>query len=199
LKINNNFYGRVRVRWAIWNEAARSQFCGGLLEALAPPHYPVFVSKGLASVAVDLENGTLMKGLLSQVLKDSILLKRGVLIYLKHLVPYFQRSTTYPHQEYSQLKALLLADIQQKVRDHGTQLEKLLETVEREIHFPSDIPKYLNLDQLFLLVESEIYVELLKNAFSDDRILSYLNAIKQLEHRLYSNYNTVVLLYVKCL
>jgi len=49
------------------------------------------------------------------------------------------------------------------------------------------------------VVASEIYVDIFKAAFADANINPYLNAIKDLEKRLYFNYNTIVLLYLRSL
>jgi len=120
-------------------------------------------------------------------------------IYLGHLVPFFSRIARYPRAEYPQLKNFLLSDVKARVREHCDQLEALYVRTRTERPGQSDIARFIDLEDLRVMVESEIYIEIFKAAFSDESIVPYLNAIKDLENRLYFNYNTIVMLYLHSL
>ncbi len=136
---------------------------------------------------------------LVQAMKDSLLLKKGVFIYMGHLVPFFSRITKFSKNEYPQLKALFLKDVMQKVQHHVKGLDYLYGRVcEKDLDM-RDIPKTIDIEELRPLIESEIYSDIFEIAFSDDRVTPYLHAIKQLEERLYFNYNMIVIVYANAL
>jgi hypothetical protein len=114
-------------------------------------------------------------------------------------VPFFSRIARYPREEYPRLKSFLLSDVRSRVREHCDQLEALYVRARAETPGQSDVARFIDLEELRAMVESEIYVEIFKAAFSDESIVPYLNAIKDLENRLYFNYNTIVMLYIHSL
>jgi tRNA U54 and U55 pseudouridine synthase Pus10 len=78
-------------------------------------------------------------------------------------------------------------------------LQELYDKAKREVNIASNILKVIDLEELREIIESEIYVEIFNITFSDEHIKPYLNAIKKLENRLYSNYNMIVMLYADSL
>jgi hypothetical protein len=126
-------------------------------------------------------------------------LKKGIDIYLEHLIIFFSRISGYPQEEYPQLRESLLVDIHNRVKEHCAQLEELYEKIRNKTILQPEVAKYIDLEELRSIIESEIYIEIFRIAFSNESVMSYLNAIKNLEKRLYSNYNTVVLLYIHSL
>ena len=55
------------------------------------------------------------------------------------------------------------------------------------------------MEDLREIIESEIYIEIIKITFESDAALQYLLAIKELEKKLYYNYNTIVMIYIQSL
>lgn len=152
--------------------------------------------------------------LLIALIKDSMILKQGIKLYIKHLVPYFSRIVTYSHAEYIDLKEHFFYDVEKHIKDNENKLQKLYQLAKEKIVKSEEIPVYINLEDLREIIESEISFSLFIAVFSDQKILNinehfrtqitygfamYTNAIKNLEKRLYSNYNHIVAIYLKSL
>lgn len=199
LHIKDNYYNQSVILWTKWDEALQGEICGARLGSIEKPQYPAFISIEPSSISVSLDYFDKDGNLLCNVIKDTAFLKRGVDIYLEHLITFFSRISGYPQEEYPQLKESLLVDIHNKVKEHCRQLEELYERIKNKTILQSETAKYIDLEELRTIIESEIYIEIFRIAFSNESVMSYLNAIKNLEKRLYSNYNTVVLLYIHSL
>ena len=50
--------------------------------------------------------------LFTHLIKDSMILKAGIRVYFKHLIPYFSRIADYSNQEYNKLEFYFLHDIE---------------------------------------------------------------------------------------
>lgn len=199
LKMEDNFYNQGLIMWTKWDDELQGKVCGAGLSNTEHPPYPVFISIESGSVSVDFDDFDVRDNLLCRVVKDTAFLKRGVDIYLGHLIPYFSRISMYPPEEYPLLKESILEDIHSRVREHCDKLEALYEKIRTEMPSRSDVAKFIDLEELRSIIESEIYIEILRVAFSNESVMPYLNAIKDLEKRLYFNYNTIVMLYVHSL
>ncbi len=199
LHIKDNYYSQSVILWTRWDEALQGELCGARLSNIDKPQYPAFISIDPSSISVSLDHFNIEGDLLCNVIKDAAFLKKGVDIYLEHLIALFSRISGYPQKEYPQLRETLLVDIHNRVKEHCRQLEELYEKIKSRAILQSETAKHIDLEELRSIIESEIYIELFKIAFSDESVMSYLNAIKNLEKRLYSNYNTVVLLYIHSL
>jgi hypothetical protein len=186
-EIDKIFYDQGKVVWIEWDENMEVQSCGISVEnskSISHPYLLPIIQKG---------------NTLINLMKDMVLLKNGVHVYLCHLIPYFSRITEYSPHEYPQLKTFFLDNIRNKVSEHHAELEDILIKLENYMTSASEIPKFIDLARLRLTVESEIYVDIFRITFSDERIIPYLNSIKKLEERLYVNYNIIVMLYVNSL
>jgi len=53
-----------------------------------------------------------------RVLKDTVLLKKGILIYLKHLAPYLSRIADTTPEQYEFLRGFLINDTAARVQDN---------------------------------------------------------------------------------
>lgn len=199
IKIEGQFYNQGNILWTKWDEEMRGEVCGALLSNKEPPSYPVFISVESGSVSVNLDDFQVRDDLLCTVIKDTAFLKKGVEIYLGHLIPFFSRISEYPPGDYPGLKESLLEDVHGRISEHFDQLEGLYARIREETPSQSDIARFIDLEELRAMVESEIYIEIFRIAFSNESVMPYLNAIKDLEKRLYFNYNTIVMLYVHSL
>jgi hypothetical protein len=127
------------------------------------------------------------------------MLKKGVTIYLNHLIPYFSRISGYPSKDYPLLKEYMLNDIRENVKKNQNKIEELYEKVKNVSFARSPLATIIDLEELRNAMESEISSDLFKITFDNDVVLSYVNEIKTIEKKLYSHYNTVVILYIQSL
>lgn len=163
-----------------------------------------------------------LTALILQLIKDSIILKQSLLVYLKHFSPYFSRIVNYPQEDYQDLKTFIFDDVINRIEINEGILTKLYGLIKDKVKTSEEISIYLNLEELRETMESEISLDLFLIAFTakatgvdlvnilnkpeeytmyyrDYYYVTYLFAIKNLEKRLYSNYNQIVLLYMKSL
>lgn len=135
---------------------------------------------------------------------DTFLLKKGVNVYMKHLIPFLSRILQVTEQEYGQLKQSILLEMQHKIQVKCEALELIYELTKGD-----DSPFCeLDLERLREIVQSEIDVVLMQLAFEGPEKLkdvtnytllsydAYLHSIKTLEHRLYANFNCLTALYI---
>ncbi len=192
-------FNRGRILWSTWDETIHSQVCGIRMEKGTPLHCPVFIAIDTGEGGINLQEFTSEEVLILRILKDSILLKKGVLIYLNHLVPYFSRVTSYPADEYPMLKEFLFDDVRRRIGQNIERLESLYQRAQAELPSRTEIPLFLDLEEVRSIIKSEIYLDLFKTAFATETILPFLSAVKELEKKQYTNYNTLVMLYLKSL
>lgn len=192
-------YDQGKVVWQRWDSNIEGQVCGVQMINRAPPHYPFYIAMESNGIGIDLTRFQTFENLLQRVIKDSVLLKKGVIIYLRHLIPYFSRISDYPSHDYQALKDVLLNEVMERVMQSQEWLENLYKDVTNTPEYQTHIARYLDLEDLRGVIESELYFELFKTVFSAGAALAYLAAIKQLEKKLYANYNTIVLMYLQSL
>lgn len=138
------------------------------------------------------------RAILIQSLKDCWLLKKGVHVYLKHMIPYFSRISDYAKADYTKLTSIVWQEVQTNVENHIRQLEALYSDCLGRYQETSDlgfVPTFLNLDELRGCVLSEISMQVFSITFSSELPLKYLQSIKDLEARLFQNYNAIVLIH----
>ena len=198
-RYDERFYTRGHVAWERWDEEQEAQMCGLQMDPSIRPFYRVYISIETGGFELDLQEFDTVGNLLHGLLKDAYLLKRGILIYLKHLVPFFYRITEYPTDEYPELKETLLDDIRGRVKGNADRLESLYDTAVTEGWTQRDIPRLLDLEQLRGWMETEVQRDLLMAVFGGGGVRPYLNAIYELEKKQSHLYNTIVMLYLQVL
>lgn len=175
-----------------------------------------FIQQFTENLSIDIN----LVDLLFKLVKDSIILKQSLLVYLKHLAPYFSRIVNYPIEDYEQLKNFVFGDIVTRIKANEGVLNSLYQTLVENVKNIHDVSIYLNLEELRETMESEINLDLFLIAFTEQATgveimdlltqpeeytsryrdyfyATYLFAIKTLEKRLYSNYNQIVLIYMR--
>lgn len=184
------------VKWVRWDEEQESQLAGVILDSHAPALYPVYVSVDTKEVAIDLEDFPGLEHIFSRVLKDSVLLKSGIIIYLKHLTAFFSRICDLDREEYALFREVIIEDVRSKVLANAERLKALQ---LRAGEAAADAMARLDLSELRQAIEPELYVDMFRGALGDETVTLFLKAIKELERKLLSNYNTCVLLYINTL
>jgi hypothetical protein len=188
-----------KIMWTRWDETLQAQVSGLHLQKQMPLYYPIYFSWDKSEV-FQTSKEIKLADLLVKVLKDSMLLKKGISIYFKHLIPYFSRITGYPVKDYATLKEIFLNDINNKIVEHKNKINELYEKFKVEDnHDLKSIAREINLENFRDIIESEIYIEILKVTFESNAALQYLYAIKELEKKLYYNFNTIVMIYLQSL
>lgn len=199
LQLDRGHFDMGEIVWTRWDEASQAQVCGIRLGRQTVVQHPVWISLESRDIRLYFRDFASAEDVLLSVLKELFLLKKGVLIYLNHLIPYFSRIGKYPSEDYPMLKEVFLEDVRSRVKDHQEKLEALYDEICQMRPSQSDMARNLDLEGLRALVESELYMEILKATFESETALRYLRSIKDLEEKLYFNYNIIVLLYIRSL
>lgn len=176
-----------------WDQENEEQVVGLLLREGAPSQYGVFFEADSQEIAYDLGNAGGLEDLFSRVVKDSYLLKRGVLIYLRHLTSYFSRLGDFAPEEYEMFREVIIDDVRKRVEQDAEYLGALH---EKCCELPKSGFEGLDLEELRQAMEPELYIDLFRAALGDETASLFLGAIKDLEGRLFSNYNTIVMLFI---
>lgn len=190
-------YNHGRVMWKKYDDTVSGDTYGIHMENSISPYNPVYISLETLKIDIDFQEFDSLEDISIKLIKDMCLLKKGILVYLKHLLPYFTRITEYRGAKYKQLKDIFLSDIIKRVGKNYEKLLALYEETRKVCCSLNSISKFLDLEELRDLVESEINIEILKTTFESKAILPYLNSIKLLEQKQYANYNMIVMLYLK--
>jgi hypothetical protein len=177
------------------------QSCRVELRNRAPLHHPVFIEMTAGRLELRGEGGEPVAAteLLPRLLRDCHLLKRGVAVYLKHLVPLFSRITLFPREEYGSLREHVLEDVRRRVEANVETLAGWRTRAEAGDLSLANLSQDLDLETLRGVIEAEIDENLFAATFESPAIRPYTAAIRLLEHKLYLNYNTLVLLYAHAL
>ncbi len=126
--------------------------------------------------------------------KECILLKKGVLVYTKHLAVYFSRLIGYDNPKYSQFSRFFFDEIIQQLSEKIQKLTELHEGLlsnQGQVQF--GVP--LNFQIIHELVESELNLDVLNLTFKEGQHLPYILSIKQLEDKMFCCYNLLLMIY----
>jgi hypothetical protein len=198
-RMGNSVLESGHVVWQNWDAEHESQIVGASLDQAAPAHYPVFITLLSQRWTIDLAAFENPGSLFCRVLKDSLLLKQGVLIYLKHLTGYFLRAGKFKKEEYEFFKEALMNDVMDQVQANASRLEQWCSECVGQDHPKDDAVADLDLEELREAIEPELYLDLFQSALGVGNAKMYLLAIKELEKRLFYNYNTIVMLFIRTL
>lgn len=186
---------------AQWEEGIEAQVCSLRLGGEVPLHYPVYASLAEGKILFRDVTGQPADplALVRELFRDLALSKRGVRVYLKHLVPLFSRITQFPAADYGELRRGVLSEIRARVEANVAALDRWREQVDAVDFLPARLTEVLDLEALRAVVEAELNNELFEATFQSPAARAYLDAIRLLEHKLFLNYNTLVLLYASVL
>jgi len=188
-----------QVAWERWDQESEAQLVGIELDRTAAPAYPIQLGLAADGIKLDLAEFRAAGSVLAPVLKDCMLLKRGILIYLKHLAAYFSRVSDLSREDYAQFRALVLDEVRDRVAANEAWFAALLDRLVREGGVRDAQVQELDLEELRRAAEPEIYADLLAQALRSDVVQRYLDAIKRLEGKVYADYNALTMLYLRYL
>lgn len=186
---------------ATLDEEKSGQICRAVFHDRQPLHHPVYASVETGEIAFRNPAGEFLDRaeLLTGVLKDCMLQKRGVGVYFKHLVPLFSRITMFPTEDYGALRAMFLEDVRKRIEANVAAFESWHAQAAEGALTPATLSRDLDLEKLRAATEPEIENDLFDATFDTPVIRPYIDAIRLLEHKLFLNYNTLVLLYAQAL
>lgn len=187
------------VAWERWDQEEETQFVGAALNRIAPVYYPIYLRISSQQVNIDLQQFDTAGELFGRVLKDSLLLKRGILIYLKHLTAYFSRVGGMSEEDWELFRESVLEDVRSRVESNAARLSQWCAQCLEDSPVDDHAVTMLDMEELRQAMEPELYLDLFRSALGNATAHLYLEAIKELEKRLFANHNTLVMLYIRAL
>ena len=118
---------------------------------------------------------------------------------MRHLITYFSRASGMSREDYAFFRETILEDVRAKVAVNAERLGALYAQVRQAGDDREAVVAALDMEEIRSAIEPELYVDMLQAAMGEKMVRLYLQAIKDLEKKLYSNYNTLVLLYIQSL
>lgn len=191
-QLNKQFYNQGVIRWQ--EKVPKGQMCGARLEKRVPLRYPIYVAFETGEIRfVTEEFGIVsLEDLTRRILEDAYYFKRGVAIYLEHLVPYFERHSL-------QRKAKGLPADENVVPRVRAQIAQHIEIIDnlRALNRTAKqaFPNSADLETLRSAVDFESSLTELSERFDATTVQPYLRSVQLLKHQLFSNFNTLVLVH----
>jgi hypothetical protein len=191
-QLNQKFYNQGVIRWQ--QNASKGQMCGAHLEKRVPLRYPIYVGFETGQIHFIIQEFGIqsLEALTERILEDAYYFKRGLAIYFEHLAPYFKRHSLPMRAKHLHPDETVVPRIRALVAQHIQTIEKLLalsRTAERAF------PDQTDLEMLRSAVDYELNVKVLSETFNASIIRPYLRSVQLLRHQLFSNFNTLVLVY----
>ncbi len=184
-----------------WDAEQSEQVCRAAFRERQPLYHPVSASVETGQVLFRDASGApaAPAELLTRLLRDCMLQKRGVAVYFKHLVPLFSRITQFSSEDYGALRQMVLEDVRKRIAANIATLEQWYNQADTGVLSAANLSRDLDLETLRVTIEGELENELFATTFDTPAIQPYTSAIRLLEDKLYLNYNTLVLLYAHAL
>jgi hypothetical protein len=195
-QLNEKFYNQGVIRWQ--KVLPEKQICGALLERRVPLRYPIYVAFETGDIRFVLEEFGIssLDELIERILEDAFYLKKGIGIYFEHLAPYFARHSRPRVKKQPATGQDLVARIRRQIQENIRALDGLKQTaINRAGEQP--FPNNTDLESLRAAIALELNLNVLSERFSASTVLPYLRSVRLLEHQLYTNFNTLVLLHLR--
>jgi hypothetical protein len=195
-QLNQKFYNQGVIRWQ--QTESQEQVCGACLEKRIPLRYPIYVAFQAGDIRFVLEEFGIpsVEKLVGQILDDAFYFKKGLSIYFEHLAPYFARhshqSVNNDRKPYEDVVPRIREGIQENIR----KIQSLKKKAAQEWSAQS-FPTATDLESFRAAIAFELELEVLCEGFDRTVVLPYLRSVKLLEHQLYSNFNTLVLVFLQ--
>jgi hypothetical protein len=192
-------FNKGGVAWAKWDTGMAGQVCGVRIDVRAPLYYPIYVSFAGKSITMDLSRQRTPENMLKKILHDTILLKKGILIYLRHINPILPRITGYDDVTLRQLRTFLFQDVRDLVEQNIAELTKYKANIRDGACSHEHIHEVFDMEELLLTMEPELDYAVWGHAFDQEILHQYLAAILSLEKKIFYNYNTLVMIHAHAL
>ena len=195
-QLNKKFYNQGVIRWE--KMTPEGQMCGAHLEKRIPLRYPIYVAFETGDIRFAVEEFGIpsMEDLIKQILEDAFYLKKGIGIYFEHLAPYFTRHGRLRVEKEPGAKEGLVIRIRRQIQKNIRTVESLKNrSIKRTDEQP--LPSVADLESLRAAIALELNLKVLSERFNASTVLPYLRSVRLLEHQLYTNFNTLVLVHLQ--
>ena len=195
-RFSERILNRGYVAWQRWSTEEGGQWAGATLTSGAPLPYPLYIALDAREIRIDLGRFETSEALAQRIIHDSVLLKRGVLIYLRHLEALFSRVSELRGDDYRLFREQIIGDVRERIQRNLAYLEPFDPQGNGAAQASETIMEDIDLDEFRAAMEPELPLELFNYALGAESTRLYLDSIKKLEHRLYLNHNAYVMLYI---
>ncbi len=195
-QLNKKFYNQGIIRWQ--KIMPEGQMCGAHLEKRVPLRYPIYVAFETGDIRFAVEEFGIpsVEDLIQQILEDAFYLKKGIGIYFEHLAPYFTRHGRLRAEKESGANEDLITRIRRQIQENIRTVEALKNRATgRSPKQP--FPSAADLESLRAAIALELNLTVLRERFNASTVLPYLRSVRLLEHQLYTNFNTLVLVHLQ--
>jgi len=164
--------------------------CQGRLTHRTPLRYPLYFDAIRGEPSTDRQ--TVIKDNLLELLNDAKLTKKAIVIYFKHLIPFFSRVSRLCPDEHLSIEEETLGGVKALIEKNISNIEEL----EKEVRTAENpLAKDGNLIARYLkMLLPEVSEDMITDVYSTSLVPQYIKSIRLLEHKLCLNYNTVILL-----
>ena len=191
-QLNKKFYNQGVIRWQ--ENVLRGQMCGARLEKRVPLRYPIYVAFETGEIRFVTEEFGIesLEDLTLRILEDAYYFKRGVAIYLEHLLPYFERHSLQRRAKGLPTDENVVPRVRAQIAQHIQTIANLraLNRTTKQV-----FPNSADLETLRSAVDFEPSLTELSERFDAKTIRPYLRSVQLLKHQLFSNFNTLVLVH----
>jgi hypothetical protein len=195
-QLDQKFYNEGVIRWQ--QTVPQGQQCGAHLQKRVPVRYPIYVAFETGAIHLILEEFGIagVGDLIDRILDDAFYFKKGVSIYFEHLAPYFARHGRLHPAKRSGEDENIVPRIRAQIEENIRAIENLKNKAAQRANGRS-FPAIDDLETLRAAIPIEINLAVLSVKFDASIVLPYLRSVRLLEHQLYSNFNTLVLVHLQ--
>jgi hypothetical protein len=195
-QLDQKFYNEGVIRWQ--QTVPQGQQCGAHLQKRVPVRYPIYVAFETGAIHLILEEFGFpgVGDLIDRILDDAFYFKKGVSIYFEHLAPYFARHGRLNPAKRSGEDESIVPRIRAQIEENIRAIENLKNKAAQRANGRS-FPAIDDLETLRAAIPIEINLAVLSAKFDASIVLPYLRSVRLLEHQLYSNFNTLVLVHLQ--
>jgi len=190
---NDAFFDQCEVLWTSGD--ASSWSCGGQFRHRTPLRYPFFLRarNGVPQFAEGAWDVHSASEKVAALVHEACYTKKAILIYFRHLIPFFSRMSRHSAQGHSLIESSLLSRIEESIEANIAQLEVL------EFRVSEDGAENLCRDRQFIrtfrqAILSEISESALGSFFNAPAVPRYIRSIRISEHKLAMNYNAFIVI-----
>lgn len=196
--LGNSMLELCKVCWKKTDAVTQEQHLG-LVQQTAETRKPLFVINDDGTISLAGSSFyPRRQEIVLKLIKDSVILKRGIKICLEHFSPYFARIAK-DSEHFDEMRQFMLDDTLALVGQNVQKLELLLKNLKDGTEKEDELSSTFDMGALQKVFQSEIYQGVFKQAFPDETLLNYVEEIKKLESRLFHNYNSLIILHVMSL
>ena len=195
-QLDEKFYNEGLIRWR--QAVPQGQQCGANLQKRVPVRYPIYVAFETGVIHLILEEFGIhdVGDLVDRILEDAFYFKKGVSIYFEHLAPYFTRHGRLHPEKRPKEDESIVPRIRAQIEENIRTIDKLKNEAAQRANSRS-FPNSDDLESLRAAIRLEINLAVLSEKFDASIVLPYLRSVRLLEHQLYSNFNTLVLVHLQ--